>query len=77
MTIPMEGIRPPVLSPELASDLEEYLAFRHVFRNIYGFELKGERVMRLSNNLLPTVEAVKREISAFRNLLEGETKNGE
>jgi hypothetical protein len=43
MTISIEGIRPRVISDELAADLDEFLAFRHLFRNIYGFELKGGR----------------------------------
>jgi len=40
MTIPIEGIRPQVIDEKLENDLEEYLRFRHLFRNIYGFELK-------------------------------------
>jgi hypothetical protein len=51
MTVPVPGLRPALLSEELAAELDEYLAFRHVFRNIYGFELKGERVVRLSRAL--------------------------
>ncbi len=37
----IKDTRPAVISEELAADLDEYLSFRHVFRNIYGFELKG------------------------------------
>ena len=43
----IENKRPPVISERMASELEEYLEFRHVFRNIYGFELLGDRVLRL------------------------------
>lgn len=72
MTVPVEGIRPPVLSEELAAELDEYLAFRHVFRNIYGFELKGERIIRLSKRLPQVAGRLKEEIGAFRKLLEEE-----
>lgn len=72
MTLPVEGIRPPVLSEELAAELDEYLAFRHVFRNIYGFELKGERIIRLSKRLPHVAGRLKEEIGAFRKLLEEE-----
>ncbi len=72
MTVPVEGARPPVLSEELAAELDEYLAFRHVFRNIYGFELKGERVIRLSERLPEVAGGLKDEIRAFRKLLERE-----
>jgi len=47
MTIEIKNIRPQVISEELAAELDDYLSFRHVFRNIYGFELKGERLERL------------------------------
>lgn len=39
--------RPAVITAETAQHLEEYLAFRHVVRNIYGFELDPQRVERL------------------------------
>lgn len=72
MTVPVEGARPPVLSEDLAAELDEYLAFRHVFRNIYGFELKGERIIRLSKRLPEVARRLKDEINAFRKLLEKE-----
>ncbi len=39
--------RPALLHQSTAQRLEEYLAFRHVVRNIYGFELKPERLEKL------------------------------
>jgi hypothetical protein len=39
--------RPALLRQSTAQQLEEYLAFRHVVRNIYGFELKPERLEKL------------------------------
>lgn len=39
--------RPPMLSHETAHQLREYLGFRHVVRNVYGYELDTERVERL------------------------------
>ncbi|MCD6407537.1 hypothetical protein J7L87_00610, partial [bacterium] len=36
MTKPVNKIRPSVISEEMAALLDEYLSFRHVFRNIYG-----------------------------------------
>lgn len=65
MTIEIEGIRPRVISEELAAELDDYLSFRHVFRNIYGFELKGERLDRLvdkfglvSKNFIEEIKAL-------------------
>lgn len=72
MTIPVEGLRPRVISDELAADLDEYLSFRHLFRNIYGFELKGERIDYLSNKFKIVVEKFITEIKLFLTRLEKE-----
>lgn len=39
--------RPALLASETVEALREYLAFRHVVRNIYGFELDRERIEQL------------------------------
>lgn len=39
--------RPAVLSGDSIDGLREFLAFRHVVRNLYGFELDEERIERL------------------------------
>lgn len=51
MAVPVEEIRPRVIDEKLESDLEEYLRFRHLFRNIYGFELKWRRCRPLGDDL--------------------------
>ena len=65
MTIEIKGIRPQVISEELAAELDDYLSFRHVFRNIYGFELKGERLDRLVNKFNKVSNKFKNEIRNF------------
>jgi hypothetical protein len=39
--------RPPVLRRETMQALREYLGFRHIVRNLYGYELDTERIERL------------------------------
>jgi hypothetical protein len=46
MTLDHEG-RPALISEQMARLLEKYLAFRHVVRNIYGYELESARVIQL------------------------------
>jgi len=46
MAVAHEG-RPAFISNETTRMLEKYLGFRHVVRNIYGFELEIERVAQL------------------------------
>ena len=66
MRIEMPGIRPRVISEKLASELNEYLSFRHLFRNIYGFELASGRL----NFLVEKFEKVSKQfISEIKKFL--------
>lgn len=65
MTIPIKDIRTPIISEELAAELDDYLSFRHVFRNIYGFELKGERIKYLAEKFDAIAERFIKEIKGF------------
>ena len=68
----MEGLRPAVISEELAADLDEFLAFRHLFRNIYGFELKGDRIDYLAKKFKKVSENFEKEIREFIVILRKE-----
>lgn len=74
MTIPIDDLRPRVISDELAAKLDEFLSFRHVFRNIYGFELKGDRIDYLSSRFDKTAENFTKEMRAFLIFLKKELK---
>jgi hypothetical protein len=74
MTIPIKGLRPFVVSEELAAELDDYLSFRHVFRNIYGFELKGKRIDYLSKNFDKVADRFIKEIRAFLTFLNKEIR---
>jgi len=76
MTIPIKNIRPAVLSEELAAELDEYLSFRHVFRNIYGFELKGKRILSLAKKFDKVADRFIKEMKVFLAYLETELKKG-
>lgn len=65
MTREVRGVRPAVISRELASRLDEYLGFRHVFRNVYGFELEGDRLARLVRGLPEIARRVDEEVRRF------------
>jgi len=72
MTVPIKGVRPSLISEELAAELDEYLSFRHVFRNIYGFELKGERIIHLAKKFDKAAARFTKEIKVFLSFLNTE-----
>ncbi len=65
MSIPVDGIRPAVINEKLKEQLGEYLRFRHLFRNIYGFELKWERCKALGTTMSEILKLFKSEIKDF------------
>ena len=62
MSIPLDGIRPSVVSKGMKEQLAEYLRFRHLFRSIYGFELKWERCRTLGIMLKKSLKTFRKEI---------------
>ena len=69
MTLELKDIRPAVISKELAASLDEFLTFRHLFRNIYDFELLGGRLDKLVEKFFITAEHFKQEIEDFLKLI--------
>jgi hypothetical protein len=65
MTIEVKNSRPSIISKKLAAELDEYLSFRHLFRNIYGFELESDRLDRLVDKFAKTAKSFQKEIRAF------------
>jgi hypothetical protein len=70
MSVPLEEIRPQVIDEPLERDLEEYLRFRHLFRNIYGFELRWELCQPLAERLHQTFVKLKRQMERFEDFLD-------
>ncbi|MEW6067752.1 MAG: hypothetical protein AB1610_05640 [Nitrospirota bacterium] len=75
MSIPLDDIRPNVISEGLKDRLAEYLRFRHLFRNIYGFELKWERCKTLGIMLKEVLGMFKAEIGKFLKFIDSLKNN--
>ncbi|MDI6793959.1 MAG: hypothetical protein QME81_14020 [bacterium] len=69
MSFEIKEIRPAVISQESYGILKKLLAFRHVFRNIYGFDLDKERLDELSLLLLEKGDDLIKELLDFAELL--------
>lgn len=65
MTLDLPGIRPPVISKHTARKLDEFRAFRHVFRNVYGFNLSEEKISALLEKLPAVSAGLTREVQLF------------
>lgn len=70
MTLDIPGFRPPVIRAELEPDLAELLHFRRLYRNLYSFELKWERVRALGRRTLGLWPAVRDDLTAFAKQLD-------
>ena len=71
MTLQVHGVRPSIITPEFAAQLREFLAFRHLFRNIYGDELDVERLARLEERLPEVLDDFDTQIRAFLDWMTG------
>ncbi len=57
--------RPALLSEELHDTLNEYLRFRHVFRNAYSFELDWQKLSPLVLRLEETFQKLEKALDDF------------
>ena len=65
MALDIPAVRPAVIDTDLAGTLEEYLRFRHVFRNVYGAVLSAERMRSLEARVPATLEAFRNQVRSF------------
>jgi hypothetical protein len=70
MGLDLPQVRPPVLTAESIQNLDEYLRFRHVVRNVYTFSLDPERVEMLVKDLGPVFDQLRQELLMFAQFLE-------
>lgn len=75
MTLEIKGVRPAVISEDLEKMLIEYLRFRHVFRNIYGFSLEWRFMEGLVERLPFTLNTLKKDIETFCVFLENVSRS--
>ena len=59
--------RPALLSEELHDILNEYLRFRHVFRNAYSFDLDWRKMSPLALRMEETFQMLEKALDNFLN----------
>ncbi len=65
----IQGVRGEIISENLLNKLKEFLRFRHLFRHIYGFELKWNRIKPLCIDLEQLLDHLRKEINDFLSKL--------
>jgi hypothetical protein len=65
----IETVRPAVLDHETIRQLDEYLRFRHLFRNMYGFDLEWERCLSLLSELSAVFGRLAQQLLRFDEFL--------
>ncbi|MCW3490402.1 ribonuclease toxin HepT-like protein [Dethiobacter alkaliphilus] len=69
MNLQLEAVRPAVISKETLVMLDKYRAFRHVFRNVYGFNLDTGRLRDLLEEMPLAVDSLTKDLTKFiRNM---------
>lgn len=70
MSLALEPVRPRVLSPDVERELQDYLGFRHVVRNVYAFVLRPERIEQLVLRLRPLFTQIREQLLGFAAFLD-------
>ncbi len=63
------GIRPAVISIDIARQLDQFRRFRHLVRNVYTFSLKAEKMVTLMKALPQIWPKLSAELRAFSEFL--------
>lgn len=58
--------RPAVLSPAVRAGLAELLAFRHVVRHLYAYELEADRVRQLLQRAIALWPGIEADLERFQ-----------
>ncbi len=65
MTRELQGVRPAVLTKELAAVLEDYLEFRHFFRHSYSYDVDWDELKPKAENLKPVFGKFEAALQQF------------
>jgi len=71
MSLPIPDLRPPPINAALAEELGDFLRFRHLFRNTYGWELRADRIRRLEDRMPGVKDQFHSQVRDFLDWLTG------
>jgi hypothetical protein len=65
----LRSVRPAVISPKTATELDELRKFRHLVRNVYTTHLDSKRMSALVTALAPLWNQLKVELNTFADFV--------
>jgi uncharacterized protein YutE (UPF0331/DUF86 family) len=65
MMLPIKKLRPEVITAKTAEKLDNYRAFRHKIRHIYGFMIIPENVIAIAEKAKESFKSFKKDIKTF------------
>jgi hypothetical protein len=71
MSTNLPGVRPPMITPSSADEVDEFRRFRHVVRNVYAEHLDPKRIGQLVERLAVLWKQLRAELEAFAGFLGG------
>jgi len=69
VAIDVAGVRPAVISIDIARELDQFRRFRHLVRNVYTFSLNAEKIVTLMKALPQIWPKLSAELRAFSEFL--------
>lgn len=75
MTLDLPQVRPAVITRATAGLMAEFLRFRHLFRNLYGFELEWPRLHPLLTRLPTAWRALEDDLRRFLEFLDAAARS--
>jgi hypothetical protein len=70
MALDVAMLRPAVLRRDTAAQLDEYLRFRHLVRNLYTWNFEADKLGNLVTGLPSILAALEGDLAAFGEFLE-------
>ncbi len=70
MALEISRVRTAVISKDTSFKLDKYRAFRHVFRNVYGYNLDAVKIKELLEDFPQTVEHFRQDLKLFLKNME-------
>jgi hypothetical protein len=70
VSVERPGSRPPVISETSYRELEEYRAFRHLFRHLYTHHIDPARIFGIMDGLEGVWKIVRSDLMRFKEFVE-------